>query len=494
VQRRIHLADDDAATRQLLTELLGALGYHTAAFADGEALANAVVADRPDAVVTDQDMPRWPGLHAVAHFRRAGVFCPVLVLTGDPSPAVVEAGRSLEPCEILAKPIDLPQLQRALRRALPMSPPPADPLRTSSTPRRDFDQLRAVLVVFDDPQRGGQATSVLAEHCPSTRVQSARTLGEAARLASEQPFTVIVGAHRLPDGPLSDLVTQGLDRPVLVIVDEGEEISGVEAVLAGAIDWAVWSAATRHALPDIVLGVAREWRELGLRRAAEAQLRHADRLALVGRTAATTLHEIATPLNVVRLRAQLLERDPSALGEAVRSIVEQCDRITAMARGMLDLARRDSGTGPVDLAGLAAAARDLLEPACRKQSVTMRIDGPEASVVGRSGELLQIVLNLVTNALDAMPDGGELAVAVTRGDGLARLSVADTGTGIAPEDIPHIFAPFFTTKPAGRGTGLGLSVSAQIAEAHGGHITAESAVGHGARFVLELPLASPGRR
>jgi signal transduction histidine kinase len=102
-------------------------------------------------------------------------------------------------------------------------------------------------------------------------------------------------------------------------------------------------------------------------------------------------------------------------------------------------------------------------------------------------QMSQVFLNLLINAVHAMPDGGALRISLERADGHAQAVIADTGHGIPKEDLPKIFQPFFTTKEAGKGTGLGLTVVHNIVEEHGGTITVESEPGQGATFTITLP-------
>jgi signal transduction histidine kinase len=113
-------------------------------------------------------------------------------------------------------------------------------------------------------------------------------------------------------------------------------------------------------------------------------------------------------------------------------------------------------------------------------------------VLGQIDALQQVVLNLVTNAAQAMPAGGDITLTTSLHDGRVRLVVADTGSGITAEHLPHIFEPFFTTKPAG--TGLGLSVTYGILNDHNATVDVESTVGEGTRFVVTFPVADPGAR
>ena len=370
-----------------------------------------------------------------------------------------------------------------------MSPPQKSKvLRASSKARRDFGLLRTVLLVL--PQAEAQAaTEAFAVAAPECTLIAVSTVDEALSLVQEGPVSVVVGSAEPQGKSLAGTLSEVIDVPVVVLVDEGDERQAMRAIADGALDWVARSDSVAEALPHIALGAVREWREFGLRRAAEEQLRHADRLALVGRVAAGVVHEVGTPLNVVRMRAQLLQMDPGHLREATEVIVEQCDRIAEMLQSTLVLARRNSGKRqPVDLADVARRAASLLAPTLGRRHVTSQVEGDSAVTLGNRGEILQVVLNLMTNAMDAMPEGGRIDVLTTVRDGLATLSVRDSGVGVAPEHLPHLFAPFFTTKEPGRGTGLGLSVCAEVAREHGGRITVASVPGRGTTFVVELPL------
>jgi len=246
------------------------------------------------------------------------------------------------------------------------------------------------------------------------------------------------------------------------------------------------------------------------RRRIESRLRHAERLASVGRLAAGLAHEIGTPLNVIGGRAERLMRSMSEHGPAARSlrvIISQIDRIARIVRDMLDFARmrepRLTRTAVVPVLGkvLEFMGHRLEEGRVRLDASLP--DGP-TTVTADPDQLHQVFLNLCTNAIDAMPDGGTLRVAADRvekrppekTDGTlpcVAVTFEDTGTGIAPENLDRVFDPFFTTKGVGRGTGLGLSVSYGIVREHGGWIDVESEPGRGTRLTVYLPESPPER-
>jgi signal transduction histidine kinase len=233
------------------------------------------------------------------------------------------------------------------------------------------------------------------------------------------------------------------------------------------------------------------------------QLRHADRLNVIGTLAAGVAHEIGTPLNVISGSAELLRgASPADVDELAGVIYEQTSRISSIIRHLLDFGRR-GGTkaAAVDLNELARAGTRLLAPIAKKRAVQLRVAPAPAPVVvcGNAAELEQVLSNLVLNAIQAMPlSGGTISIEVGhasraggRGDRpLGTFSIEDTGVGIPARDLPRIFDPFFTTKGVGEGTGLGLSVSYGIVQDHGGEIEVDSEVGRGTRFTVLLPLAA----
>ncbi len=248
-------------------------------------------------------------------------------------------------------------------------------------------------------------------------------------------------------------------------------------------------------------------REQDHRRAVEAELRNAERLAGLGRLAAGLAHEIGTPLNVILGRAESLQRTHLA-GESAQKhlgiIVDQSERIARIVRDMLDFARmkprRHVETG---LRYALQSALDLLEGRLESQNVVVDLVAPDLipTVLADPDQLQQVFLNLCANAIDAMPEGGRLSIRVSEqtatnpehaGPAIACVQVTfqDTGTGIAPEELKHVFDPFYTTKDAGRGTGLGLSVSYGIIEEHHGWFEVASLPDSGASFSVYLPLAS----
>jgi signal transduction histidine kinase len=232
-------------------------------------------------------------------------------------------------------------------------------------------------------------------------------------------------------------------------------------------------------------------------RETASRARVAEELASVGTLVAGLAHEIGTPMGVIQGHAKLLE--PAVTSEdaiwRLRTIQEQIGRISRIIQTLLNLARpRRSRRVPVTLGPLLETTLSFLSEKLRKHAVRVeqRID-PAPSILGDPERLQQLFLNLFLNAIDAMPEGGELRVSLApAGEAGVEVRVADTGIGISESDLPHIFEPFFTSKPAGEGNGLGLMVAQGIVKDHDGTISVSSRVGHGTEFRIELRGAPPG--
>lgn len=227
----------------------------------------------------------------------------------------------------------------------------------------------------------------------------------------------------------------------------------------------------------------------------EEDLQHREHLASIGLLASGIAHEVNTPLTGISSYTQMLlesrsPEDPEY--PLLRKIQQQTQRASGIASSLLNFARQADGDyEALDVAAMAAEALQLFEPHLRGRKIELRraIDAPLPPVVGNRGRLQQVLMNLLINAADAMPEGGVLTLRVAAASGRVRILVEDTGVGIAPEHLEKIYDPFFTTKPRGQGTGLGLSVSYGIVKEHSGTLTAESAPGDGSRFVISLPIA-----
>ena len=235
-------------------------------------------------------------------------------------------------------------------------------------------------------------------------------------------------------------------------------------------------------------------RDVTARRRADAERLRAQRFEALGRLAAGVAHDVnnllAVMLGAVELAEQEVPADDAALREDLAAAADAARRGRALTRQLLTFARRqESQPQRVDVNALVEGMADLLR---RIVGPRVRLElalSPDAgAVVADPAQAEQVLLNLVTNARDALPEGGEVRVETARENGDLRLTVRDTGLGIAPEVRPHLFEPFFSTKAEGHG--LGLATVYGVVTGAGGRVDVESEPGHGAAFHLRLPRAA----
>jgi signal transduction histidine kinase len=234
-------------------------------------------------------------------------------------------------------------------------------------------------------------------------------------------------------------------------------------------------------------------------RLLERSLVRAEKLATIGTLAAGVAHEVGTPLGIISGRAeQLLSRLPAGeAGEPARkgltSILTQVDKVSATIRQLLDFAR----LRPIEATTLAprevlASAAALLEHRFRQHKVQLEVAVPPSvpAIAADPGQLEQVLVNLLINACDACSAGGHVSARAGAGDGGVEIAISDDGGGIAPAHLSSVLDPFFTTKKRGQGTGLGLTIAADIVKNHGGSLEIESQLGRGTTVRVRLPVAT----
>jgi signal transduction histidine kinase len=351
-------------------------------------------------------------------------------------------------------------------------------------------------LVVRELRRGDYAPAV-------KRVESEATM----RAALDDPWDVIIADYSLPQfsglAALALLKSTGLDIPFIVASGAiGEEVA-VAAMKAGAHDYLM-----KGNLARLVPAIQRELREAEERRrrrlaeeertALEQAARRAEKLAALGTLAAGLAHELNNPIGIIcsRIEVMLLEAESTGLPDAIRNDLEvlhrNAGRVARIAQGLLSFSRHSPETyAAVQLNDVVRETLLLAEHQVTRTGVSLRVDAedPLPPIRGDGNALEQVLLNLITNAGAAVEVGGEVRIATRRHPdrpGFVQLIVADTGCGIPPNILPHIFDPFFSTKPSG--TGLGLSISHGIVREHGGTIDVESTPGQGTRFSLTLPV------
>ncbi|MDH4082200.1 MAG: PAS domain S-box protein [Nitrospira sp.] len=232
-----------------------------------------------------------------------------------------------------------------------------------------------------------------------------------------------------------------------------------------------------------------EWKRL------QEQLRKTERIAELGTLASGMAHEIGTPMNVILGRAEyLMDRvTEEPIKKGLQTIVTQVERITKVMNQLLSFARRKAPERrPLNIRTVIEDGMEMFEERLAQSLIKVELILADHCplVLADPDQMSQIFINLVMNAVHAMPDGGTLRVALMAEKQMVKLTVADTGCGIPRAMVTKIFEPFFTTKEFGKGTGLGLTVVKGIIEEHQGSIAVESEEGKGTTFKVLLPLAS----
>jgi signal transduction histidine kinase len=280
------------------------------------------------------------------------------------------------------------------------------------------------------------------------------------------------------------VVSRRLTRPLHALA------GGVHAISRG--DY-------RHQVPvsgrDEVAELAAAFNDMADRlakaRDLEAQLQRQQRLSALGEVAVGIAHEVRNPLGVIKTSAQLLQKRgnlPETDTRLLSHVADEVRRIDGLISEFLDFARpRPSVLREIDPMAVVARAADFCTPEFEKRHVTFTaVDtAPGATADADEDHLFQVFLNLFLNAVEAMPNGGNLRVTREQRDGETRIRVTDTGSGIAPEIQDKIFNPFFTTKE--HGSGLGLAKVFTIMEGHRGRVEFDSAPGRGTTFTLIFP-------
>jgi signal transduction histidine kinase len=266
------------------------------------------------------------------------------------------------------------------------------------------------------------------------------------------------------------------------------EIRGLNANLQDRIDVALFELQAKNA----------ELERLAERNALlREELGAQERLAVAGQLTATFAHEVGTPLNLVNGHLQLLEAQkdlPDKAKERLGVIQSQIRRVGDIVRRMLDITRRPQlHLEPQLLLHLLSDLQHLWSPTLTAHGVSVEVEAPaDCTLKVDRKQMEQLFLNLMNNAVDAMPTGGHVKVSAevakeTSPGPWWELRFADTGQGIPQDLLPQVFRPMFTTKAEGKGTGLGLSICREIVRSHGGDIRVESAEGVGTTLVFTLP-------
>lgn len=539
------IADDEQNAVRLLTRVLERDGYEVASARDGLSALEKARELLPDLILLDVQMPHLNGFEVTARLREdpATARIPVIFVTAAArEPSDVAHGLQLGADDYIRKPYDYHELiaratskmrarqledrlQRRSEELEALVRIGADLNRRLSL--KELTEL-ILLIVRDELRASYVALILLDEHQTPILYRDLAagfhsTEEAQAVLRQENSFIHASFATDAPQlatnitaqyGEADPLTCQGYnagiatplrhdDRLIGLVIAAHEEVEAFSAndlrmlrSIGEQAALAVRNAQLHEALQEHAshLETRVEERTEALRR-TQAQLVQSEKLAALGRLAAGIAHEVNNPLqpilNCLEVALEDVTNGDAVDPESLRIAESEVQRIKGIVARLLDFAR--PGTGEkleVHLAGLIQEVLVLVNKQLERMHINIetRIE-PVGPVQGAPAQLKQVLLNLVLNAMESMPNGGLIIIEIkAQGDGVV-LNVIDTGIGMDEDTLSHIFEPFYSTK--GDGTGLGLSVTYGIVQGHGGDIHVTSTQGEGSCFSVWLPFKRP---
>lgn len=511
---KILIIDDDPGILKVTSLALEDAGYEVITAADGYAGVDLFEEALPDIVITDIRMPGLDGMEVLRRIKELDPLAEVIVITAFSEMDLAIKALQLDASDFITKPVNQEALMVALKRA-----------KERYSARRDIQDYTAIIEerwmrTAEELAKTFRFQKMLIESSIDGIVAGDRegkviifnkSMEEMLCFAWEE----VMGRMRLEDffapgeyekfqRTLASEVFGGKDRLQLyetflaakngtkipcqllasVLFENGEEVGLV-----------------------IFFRDMRTIRKMTQEFADQARMLHQDKMISLGRLAASVVHEINNPLagilNYARLMMKMLNRgsltpESTSKFESYLSLMEsELSRCSKIVSNLLSFSRKSKlEFSELNLGELLSRCITLSHHKLTLQNIQIqeRISPDIPKVIGDFNQLQQCIINLIFNAIDAMPNGGVIGIETSFNSRreLVEIKVSDTGCGIAKADLQYIFDPFFTTKTEGKGLGLGLSTVYGIIDRHKGTITAESEPGHGTVFTIKLPVNPKG--
>jgi PAS domain S-box-containing protein len=511
----IVLIDDEEDIRDVMSVALEDAGYRVATAADGAAGVASCETIKPQIVITDIRMPHMDGLQVLETVKKRFPETEVIVATAFGEMELAIRALQLDASDFITKPINDEALQLALKRA-----------RERFTSRKRLADYTALLEKEKaETSQQLERTIALQRNLIENSMDGIMACdGEGWVILFNRSLEILSGCRReevLARKRLEDFFVPGEEERLREAL-AGEKYGGrnrlflFETTLLGDGGRRIPVQISASTLlgqeqPESLVCFLRDLREIRrLEREItdQARILHQDKMMSLGRLAASVVHEINNPLsgilNYLRLMIRLLDRGPLHVEQLdkfrryLELVENETGRCSQIVSSLLTFSRKSPPAfGPVEVEELIRRCVILSQHKAELSNIRFTVAASTGlpPVSGDFNQLQQCVINLIFNAVDAMPEGG--ALDLTAGLDSAKqevwIAVKDTGQGIAPEDLPHIFEPFFTTKKEGYGVGLGLSTVYGIIEHHRGTIAVDSRKGRGTTFTIRLPLSAGER-
>jgi PAS domain S-box-containing protein len=507
---RVLIVDNERSDRMLLELMLAPEGLRLVSAASGEE-ALAMVAQRPpDLILLDVMMPGLDGYHVAARLKGdpATRDIPIILVTELDDREARLLGLTAGAEEFLSKPIDRAELRIRVRNLLRLKADADDHDRYGQMLERQVDARTAALFESDALYRSTfDAAPVGIVHVGLD--------GEWLRV--NQRLCAFL------DYPCAQLQSERIQQLVQRPEDIASEAVSFAQLAAGTIErhtidekryqrrdgTFVWARVNTSVHRDAE-GQARHFisviEDITERRTLEAQVRQASKMDAIGRVASGVAHDFNNLLTVILGFAEILLADLPAAGQPAKDvgeIVKAAERASGLTRQLLAFGRQQVlHAAPLDVNALITDMTGMLGRLIgSKVEVTLALAPGLSTAFADRGQLEQVVMNLVVNARDAMPDGGRVTIETSEielenssaheetimNGAYVMIAITDTGTGMDAETKRRLFEPFFTTKDVGKGTGLGLSTTYGIVKQSKGYIWVYSEPGHGTTFKVYLP-------
>jgi len=511
---KILIVDDEPQIAEMISATLQLHGYAVAVAYDGAQGVEKVSAEKFDLAVMDLQMPGMDGFTALGEMKKLDPEIEVIIATGHGTMGIAIQSMRKGAFDFISKPFDIKDLLKAVERALEKKKF-NDIGRAIFSTIRPEEQLRVIIDSVTRILKAQESLLVLPDKDGKPRIAVSQGLEEETARASRLEFCSRVlaqadgaGKALLPvDAPGAD--KRYADIPglgavkfslFLPLVEDNKRagLIGINRLEEDApfSEDDLQRARIFGSLVNLALRNSSLYRQL---QETQGQLIQAEKMSALGQLAGGLAHEINNPLSgILGLTQLVLENlDPASQNHTdlkeIEKAVFRCKKIIV---SLLSFSRQEkTRMEPVSMNEVIEETLTL----CARQLELQRVKinrqfSPGLPLVNADfQQLMQVFLNLLTNARDAMPDGGELTITTNllkdpAGRELLISSVSDTGGGIDPEILGRIFDPFFTTKPVGKGTGLGLSVCLGIISRHNGYIKAHSMPGAGSTFTVTIPV------
>ena len=511
---KIVLIDDEEDIRKVLSISLQDAGFNVKTAADGTTGLELCKEFAPQIVITDIRMPGLDGLQVLAAVKQKYPDTEVVVATAFGEMDLAIRALQLNASDFITKPISDEALHLALKRAKHRFTSKKqlqdytallekENAETSQQLLRNIAFQRNLIDSSMDGILACDENGIIVTFNRSMEKMLGYNKAEALHAMSIGQFFPAGEKERLHEA-LSSEGYGGKDRLILyetrLLEKSGPEIPvQVSATL-------LFEQGCQSGLVCFFRDL-REIRKLEREIADQALILHQDKMMSLGRLAASVVHEINNPLsgvlNYLRLMRRILVQGPLSedrqekFQRYLAMVEEEINRCSQIVSNLLSFSRRSPPSfGQIRIDELLQRCILLSRHKLELSNIQLEsaVPSPIPSVNGDFNQLQQCMINLIFNAIDAMPDGGILTLngCYDKERELVVVTVKDSGRGISPQDLPHIFEPFFTTKNEGSGVGLGLSTVFGIMERHNGAVKVESRPGEGAAFTLELPVAATG--